>query len=201
MSPLSYCQLMVDLEESRTWTPNTWSITFTFSLIVTSHLKKIKHRTEKPLTQLSYYLFEKNYYFCQKYRFLCKKLLTKTKLKKSRHEKVYFLKMHICVYIRTKLQVSNIILQSFRKREGVILSTPTPPHPLPPKNKPLENPPKLWLSLFILMANFLALFFTTSESQLRLKEGGIPSPTLYIMTKGTLFYLIIMTLKIVAIIQ
>ena len=200
MSPLSYCQFMVDLEQSRTRTPNTWSITFTFSLIVTSHLKKIKHRTEKPLTQLSYYLFEKNYYFCQKYWFLCKKLLTKTKLKRSRYERVYFLKMHICVYIRTKLQVSSIILQSFRQREGVILSTP-PPHSLPRKNKPLENPPRLWLGLFILMPNFLALFFTTSESQLRLKEGGIPSPILYIMTKGTLFYLITMTLKIVAIIQ
>lgn len=124
----------------------------------------------------------------------------KDKIKEVSVRKGIFSENTFCVYIRTKLQVSSIILQSFRQREGVILSTP-PPHSLPPKNKPLENPPRLWLSLFILMPNFLALFFTTSESQLRLKEGRIPSPILDIMTKGTLFYLITMTLKIVAIIQ
>ena len=45
------------------------------------------------------------------------------KLRGHGYEKVYFLKLHICVYLRIKFQVSSIILTSFR--EGVILKTET----------------------------------------------------------------------------
>ena len=45
----------------------------------------------------------------------------------------------MCVYVRTKFQVSNIILTSFRGR--VILPTP----PLP-QNEPLKTPPRLRLT-------------------------------------------------------
>ena len=127
-------------------------------------------------------------------------MLTKTKLRRFRHENVYFLKMHICVYIRTKLQVSSIILLGFRQGKGVILSTHPPPL-LPLKNKPLESPSRLGLSLFILMSNFLAIFFYCIPITAQIKRRRDSVPTLYIMTKRTLFYLIIMTLKIVAIIQ
>ena len=45
----------------------------------------------------------------------------------------------MCVYVRTKFQVSSIILTSFRRE--VIL--PTPP---PPENEPLKAPPRLKLT-------------------------------------------------------
>ena len=47
------------------------------------------------------------------------------------------------VYLRTKFQVSKIILTSFRQGGGVIL--PPPPQP-PPQNEPLKSPPRLGLN-------------------------------------------------------
>ena len=41
---------------------------------------------------------------------------------------VYFLKLHICVYVRTKFQVSSIILTSFRQE---LILPPHPPHRTP----------------------------------------------------------------------
>ena len=49
----------------------------------------------------------------------------------------------MCVYLRTKFQVSSIIITSFRQGEGVILTAPLPP----PQNKPLKSPPRLGLTL------------------------------------------------------
>ena len=43
-----------------------------------------------------------------------KKNLMLAKLRWSRCQKVYFLKLHMCLYIRTNFQVSSIILTSFR---------------------------------------------------------------------------------------
>ena len=56
--------------------------------------------------------------------------------------KVYFLKLHMCMYLRAKFEVSSIILTSFRKELGggergwVILSPPT-------QNEPLKRPTRL----------------------------------------------------------
>ena len=47
----------------------------------------------------------------------------------------------MCVYLRTKFQVSSIILTSFRQRGGVIL------HPAPPLNKSVKSPPRLGLTM------------------------------------------------------
>ena len=45
---------------------------------------------------------------------VCKEMLTSAKLRGSWYLKVYFLKLHMCVYLGTKMQVSRIILTSFR---------------------------------------------------------------------------------------
>ena len=41
-------------------------------------------------------------------------LLTSPKLRKSRYYKVYFLNLHMCVYLHTKVHVSSMILTSYR---------------------------------------------------------------------------------------
>ena len=45
-------------------------------------------------------------------------MLTSAKLRGSWYQKVYFLKLNMCVYLRTKFQASNIIVTSFRKGGG-----------------------------------------------------------------------------------
>ena len=52
-------------------------------------------------------------------------LLTSAKLSRSWHQKVCFLKLHMCVYLRTNVQASSIIKTS--SRQGVTL-TPPPKH-------------------------------------------------------------------------
>ena len=64
-------------------------------------------------------------------------MLTSAKLRRPWYQKVHFLKLHICVYLGTKFQVSSIILTSFRKG-GVILPPIT-------QNEPLKSPPRLGL--------------------------------------------------------
>ena len=59
-------------------------------------------------TALIILLWVKVLFFAKKCWFLAKK-------KADVHEKVYFLKLHMCVYFRTKFQVSNLILTSFRQ--------------------------------------------------------------------------------------
>ena len=73
----------------------------------------------------------------------CKKMLTSAE---SLYLKVYFLKLHMYVYLRAKFQVCSITLVSFRV---------SPP---PPQNEPLKNPsrsavgPKI--TLFCYSSNF-----------------------------------------------
>ena len=61
-------------------------------------------------------------------------------LRRSWYLNVYFLKLYLCVYLHTKIQVSSIILTRFR--QGVILSPP--PHHHHFKQIP-KNPPRLGL--------------------------------------------------------
>ena len=42
-------------------------------------------------------------------------MLTSAKLRGPWYQKTYFLKLHMCVNLHTKFQVSNIILTSFRQ--------------------------------------------------------------------------------------
>ena len=48
---------------------------------------------------------------------------------------VYFLKLHMGVYLRAKFEVSSVILTGFRRGGGNFT-----PHPLPPQN---QTPKKL----------------------------------------------------------
>ena len=52
----------------------------------------------------------------KKHWFFAKKC---SKLKEPWYKKVYFLKVHMCVYLRAKFEVSNIILTRFRRRYPV----------------------------------------------------------------------------------
>ena len=74
MTALSFFRLMVDLEQSGTRIPKTWSKISTLSLKAAFYLTKSENRTWKALTQLSYYCFEYRYYFCQKCWVLSKKV-------------------------------------------------------------------------------------------------------------------------------
>ena len=67
----------------------------------------------------------------------CQKLLTSAKLTGSRYFKVYLLKVHICVYLRARFQVSSIIRTSFRRGGNFTLRTT--------KNTP-KSPSRLGLS-------------------------------------------------------
>ena len=65
-------------------------------------------------------------------------MVTSAKLREPWHKKVYFLKLHMSVYLHTKFQVSNSILTSFRQGNS--------PPPLPQtQNEPLKSPPRLGL--------------------------------------------------------
>ena len=54
----SFFKFMANLEQSGSPIPDAWSVTLTFSLIVTFYLRKTENRTKKFLTQPSYYCFE-----------------------------------------------------------------------------------------------------------------------------------------------
>ena len=58
-----------------------------------------------------------------------------------------FLKLILCVYLRTKFQVSSIILTSFRS--GGHFNPPPPPLPPTPQNGPRKSPPRLGLKIFL----------------------------------------------------
>ena len=112
---LSFFQFMVSLQPSGSWIPDRSSIKLKCSLIVTFYLAKPENGTKKSLTQLSYYSFGWRYYFFSKNIF-CEKILTSAKLRRYWYSKVHFMKLHMCVYLRTKFQASSIILPSFRQR-------------------------------------------------------------------------------------
>ena len=66
----------------------------------------LSNKNQKPelkhLTQISYYLcylIKKSFFFAKKKRKKCKKILMSTKLRESWHFKVYFLKLHLCLYL------------------------------------------------------------------------------------------------------
>ena len=63
-------------------------------------------------------------------------MLTSAKLREPWNKKVYFLKLHMRVYLHTEFQVSSSILTSFRREFC---------HPPLPQtqNKPQKSPPRL----------------------------------------------------------
>ena len=65
------------------------------------------------------------------------KILASAKLRRSLSKKVYFLELHICAYLSTRLQVFCIFLTSFRQNKC--------------KNEPVKSPP--WLGLNDIIEN------------------------------------------------
>ena len=90
----------------------TNSLILGFSLTTTSYLRKLGHRT-KSLTQPWYCCFERKYYHLLKLLTFCKKVLTSAKLSGSLYHEVKFVKLHMCLYLRSQFQVSNKILTRF----------------------------------------------------------------------------------------
>ena len=91
---------------------------------------------------------------------------TSVKLSDPWHLKVYFLKLNMYVYLRAKIEVSNIILTSFRQRErgeGVILS-PTTTSKRTPKHSFLQE----LIFLEIIFANAM---FRRKFTELFRKKG------------------------------
>ena len=73
MTSSPFFRFIVDLEQSGTQIPDTWSMTLIFSLIAIFHLKKCENRTKKSLPSSHTYSFEEKYCFCQKVMILAKK--------------------------------------------------------------------------------------------------------------------------------
>ena len=78
--------------------------------------------------------------------FFQKEMLTSAKLKGSWYYKVYFLKLHMCAYLRTKFLVSSIIQTRFRQSECRVEERVIPL----PQNGPLKSPPRLGLKCDLL---------------------------------------------------
>ena len=75
-------------------------------------------------------------------------MLTSAKMRGPRHYKVYFLKLHMGVYLHAKFEVSSIVLTSFRQGGGNF--TPLPPTSKRTPKKPTQigvKKPRLAASL------------------------------------------------------
>ena len=86
----------------------------TFLLIATFYLTKTENRTKKSLSSSHTIAFGKGAIFA-KNQIFCKKMLASAKLRGSWHQTVYFLKLHMYLYLRAKFQVSSITLTGFRR--------------------------------------------------------------------------------------
>ena len=122
MTSLIFFQFLTDLEQSGSRIPSAWSVKLTFPLIVTFYPTKTENKTEKSLKQFSDFL-QKNADISKIKEVLVLNLF-------------FFMKLHMCVYLRSKFQASSIILKSFRQG-GAILSS----H----RQTRLKNPPRLGL--------------------------------------------------------
>ena len=128
VTPLLFSGFLANLEQSRSRIPDTESAKVMFSVKVSFCLTKTENRTtKKPNTALTILLWVKVLFWTKNANFLQKKMLTSAKLRGPRHQKVYFLKLHMGLYLRAKSEVSSIILTSFRQGGwggGVIKSPP-----------------------------------------------------------------------------
>ena len=124
---LSFFQFMEKLEQFGSRIPHAESVKCAFSLTVTLHITKTgekiaktEDRSKKSVTHLSHYSFDETI-FAKRCWFFCKICDDISIIKKTL---VYFLELHMRVYLRAKVQVSSKILTSF-KTGRVILP---PPH-------------------------------------------------------------------------
>ena len=112
VTSLSFFQLMANFQLSQSRIPGAWPIRLMF-----------------PLTIKVLFLLKKMLIFA-------KKKYRNQQNERSLGTKRYtFLKLHMCLHLRTKFQVSNSILASFRQGWGVGVILPPPP-----QNEPLKIP-------------------------------------------------------------
>ena len=88
---------MANLERSRGRIPDTQSVKFTFSLIVALYPSKTENKTKNLQHSSQTIALNKGAIFCKKLPNFCKNMLTSAKLRKPWHQKIYFLKLHMCV--------------------------------------------------------------------------------------------------------
>ena len=118
MTPFSFWRFMANLHQSRNGIPDALSIILSFH-----YLTKAANRSKKFLTQAWFYWFKKrNWFFLKIVSLLQKKCYHRPNLAVSDTNKVYILKLNMCLHALTKFQVSNIILASFRQMVGEISS-------------------------------------------------------------------------------
>ena len=78
-------------------------------------------------------------------------MLTSAKLRRSWYYQIYFLKLHMCAYLRTKFQVSSLILKSFRRGNFIP----------PPEKEHLKSPPRLGLKdIFLLTLKCYSIYLS-----------------------------------------
>ena len=85
-------------------------------------------------------------------------MLSSAQLRGAWYWKVYFLKLHECVYLCAKFEVSSIILITLRQRGRLFLPSSST------SNEPLKSPPRLELnktSIFSLWLRFLGTLLLT----------------------------------------
>ena len=78
-------------------------------------------------------------------------MLTSAKLRRSWYYQIYFLKLHMCVYLHTKFEVSSLILRSFRRGNFIP----------PPEKEHLKSPPRLGLKdIFLLTLKCYSIYLS-----------------------------------------
>ena len=105
-------------------------------LKVTFYLTKTEKRTKKNFHSTHIILLNKG--TVPKMLIFCKKFADIKKIKNVLVLKVYFLKSHMCLYLRTKFEVSKHNSNEFQTRLN-FTSFP------PPQNEPLKSTPRLVL--------------------------------------------------------
>ena len=101
---LYFFQFLANLQPSRSRIPEAWYIELTFSLTVTFYLQHSSYTIA----------LNKVAIFAKKCWFFARKMLTSAILSGSWYWKVYFIKLHMCVYFHTKFRDFSIVLTIFR---------------------------------------------------------------------------------------
>ena len=94
--------IKTNLEQSGSRILDAWSIVFKFSLIRTFYLTKTESSTKKSLKQLSLCFLEFYYMPKNAKLYFAKEILPSEKLTGPGTISLYFLKLCMCVYLRTK---------------------------------------------------------------------------------------------------
>ena len=100
-----------------TWKPDSRRIGCKTNIFINSSLLSYKNWKQiwKIFNRALTLLLSNDTIFPKKSWFFAKKMLTPVNLREPWYSEVYFLRQHMCVYLRTKFQAPSIILTSFRR--------------------------------------------------------------------------------------